>query len=456
MSEFNALDPERSLSASDLFVPKAALSGPQAHLFSGRQDLVRKSYRALSIPGAALIVHGNRGVGKSSLGWQLFELANSASPLRQKYDLGEVARPAICLWYECEARAKSFSNVLLDLLLPGKDWKQKTLFDQFPDVIDENVRNRAEKLKRGSSWEEIEKLIQSEETTSEIRSELVRYLASASSEADQDPIDFFLRHLNRAKIVAGQRDIFIFLDEFDRLEDKSGVGDFIKHCGNAQVVIIGVAETEQELIDEHKSVERKLLGSVFDVPPLDVDEISGIFSRAEEIVEHNKNYKKIEFTKNFVNKAFSDSGGYPGIAQFIGHASVVGAKVLERAQSSVARVGAKDYEHVISAIVQPEQYGETGAFARRIKDAVGKSSKRARILEVFSDFPDQWIEISDVRKKLKTDEKSDLVGNINKLMKSGILSKSKVQQDAYKFDSSTVRLLVRLAVHAGAKITTSP
>jgi len=62
------------IDARQMFVHKQAIRHDNQQFFTGRQTLLSTALDALAVPGAAMIVHGDAGVGKTSLAWQLLEI----------------------------------------------------------------------------------------------------------------------------------------------------------------------------------------------------------------------------------------------------------------------------------------------------------------------------------------------------------------------------------------------
>lgn len=87
--------------------------------------------------------------------------------------------------------------------------------------------------------------------------------------------------------VAGSRRVAVFIDEFDRLasdDTRLLFADTIKtlsdELGQATVVLVGVADTVDELVAEHRSIERALVQ--IHMPRMSQDELAEIVTRGME------------------------------------------------------------------------------------------------------------------------------------------------------------------------------
>src|SRR5208282_3874585 len=113
--------------------------------------------------------------------------------------------------------------------------------------------------------------------------------------------------------------VLILLDEFDVVQNKSGVGSLIKSLTSNKVKfgICGIARDLTELVDDHQSIERLLEEGAIDVKPMSQEETRGIFTRAQEL------YKgQVSFSDSVIDKIVQLSDGYPYLAQLIGRSCI--------------------------------------------------------------------------------------------------------------------------------------
>jgi energy-coupling factor transporter ATP-binding protein EcfA2 len=201
---------ERMRLVAEAFRPSAPID--RRALFAGRSDQIAELFSAVAQPGQHAVVYGERGVGKTSLAAVTAELLASSGALavRTTCDSGD-----------------DFASV----------WR-KALGE---------ISLRSEN--RGIGFAP---------TANEVHRP-----ASALLEGAEVTPHVVVRGL---ETLARLAPIVIFLDEFDRLASSSCRAlftDTIKALSDrvvpATIVLVGVADTVDELIREHRSVERALV-----------------------------------------------------------------------------------------------------------------------------------------------------------------------------------------------------
>lgn len=200
-----------ALDAGRVFTPGAPID--EKALFAGRTDQVRQVVDAVSHAGQHAVIYGERGVGKTSLASVLSDFLRGAGQ-------GILAPRVNCdgsdtyssLW------RKAFSDIELSRERQGIGFQSETtlerqsIADQLPtEISPDDVRRTLTRLSRGIL-------------------------------------------------------LIVIFDEFDRLP-RSGIAglmaDTIKmlsdHSVSATLVIVGVADSVDQLIKEHQSIERALV-----------------------------------------------------------------------------------------------------------------------------------------------------------------------------------------------------
>jgi hypothetical protein len=194
--------------AASVFTPTAPID--EVSLFTGRIEQVRSVIRAVNQKGQHAILYGERGVGKTSL-------ANVLHTFLQNQD--RILSPRV----GCDGM-DTFESL----------WKK---------VLDEIWMHR--KMRPAGFGPEQENSYSS--------AELIEGAVTPDS-------------VRRALTIISQGALpILIIDEFDCLDRKvkHGIADTIKalsdHAVNATVVLVGVADSVGELIEEHESVERALV-----------------------------------------------------------------------------------------------------------------------------------------------------------------------------------------------------
>ncbi len=208
-----------------VFTPGAPIN--ERDLFAGRKEQVLKIIDAISQRGCHAILYGERGTGKTSLS----NMISAFLARRQAFIVSrtncDISDTYASLW------AKAFKDIEAAKRQPniGFGGLRNPLAPPPPDIM-----------------------------------------------ADPDTPDGVRRTLDAQSTTAS---LIVIFDEFDRIrrpEAITAMADTIKalsdHAVNATVLIIGVADSVDELIREHQSIERALI-QVF-MPAMSPGEIRGI------------------------------------------------------------------------------------------------------------------------------------------------------------------------------------
>ncbi|HJQ99155.1 MAG TPA: ATP-binding protein [Candidatus Polarisedimenticolaceae bacterium] len=199
---------ERVLEVGRVFTPTAPID--ERSLFSGRDAQIRRVIDAVNQKGQHAIIFGERGVGKTSL-----------------------------------------ANVLASFLsVPGSIILAPRINCDSEDSFD-------------SVWRKVFELI---ETTKPAAAGFARTASGRERVADLIPGSITPNDVRAALVTLAQMSLpILIIDEFDRLNEapRRAVADTIKslsdHAVRATVVLVGVADSVDELIREHQSVERALV-----------------------------------------------------------------------------------------------------------------------------------------------------------------------------------------------------
>lgn len=214
--------------AGSVFTPGAPINEKQ--LFAGRLEQVRSILGAVSQRGYHAILFGERGVGKTSLSNVLPDFLGGTSVTILSRTNCDASDDFTSLW------RKGLQDIVLSQSRPGLGFTSSDTIS-----IDSLVNSLPSTL-----------------TPNDVRRTLAQLAPSAS--------------------------IVIVFDEFDRIADKSvttAMADTIKalsdYSVNATVLIIGVADSVDDLIREHQSIERGLVQ--IPMPRMSDEEISEIISK---------------------------------------------------------------------------------------------------------------------------------------------------------------------------------
>ena len=251
---------ERWMLAGQVFTPGSPVS--ERDLFAGRQDQINRIMEAVSQRGFHAVLFGDRGVGKTSL-------ANVLSAFLQ-----EVGAKVLFARANCDA-TDDFSSL----------WR-KVLQEITVLEIREGIGFDAKKK------------------------QLHRKLVEALPEVLR-PDD-----IRRTLTFAGQSiTLVIAIDEFDRLTDRvvaALVADTVKALSDsaspATVILIGVADSVDQLIEGHRSIERSLVQ--VPMPRMSSQE-------TEQIVHKGVERLKMKITKEAVAEIVRLSQGLPYVTHML-------------------------------------------------------------------------------------------------------------------------------------------
>jgi len=309
----------------EVFTPHRPVKSVE--LFFGRQKEVQSIIEQINTPGQHSLLYGERGVGKSSL-------ANVSSYLL----FSELVEGKLYM-ERCDS-STSFESIL-----------QSALKDADVDITIRQIDSSRQEGKSAKiSIKVAEGQLGTEQEVSEMRNGPAVYV-SPSLAAD----------------VLGKTRGLLVVDEADALDrpvDKKRLAEFIKLLSDSdaqfKVLIVGVAETGEELIAGHESVSRCLRETRLDRMP--DNELALIIAEGAKKL-------KLSFDESVIDAIVKLSAGYPHFTHLL---------ALKCAEDAVA----EGYIHV-------EKEHLRVSMSQAVEDAVG-SLKRAYMNAVRSYGTDQY------------------------------------------------------------------
>ena len=287
-----------SIDAAKYFTPNVPID--RKTLFAGRSAQILSVIDAVHQKGQHVILYGERGVGKTSL----------SSVVSQFLDV----YPILCPRVNCD-RTDTFESVWEKLFNEIEVLSER----QLPGFANEVTRNRMT----------ARQLFQGDLTPNGVRKALARL------SADSLPI--------------------LILDEFDRLSPagKSVFADLVKMLSNhavpATVVLVAMADSVNELIEEHESVERALVQ--VRLPRMSRSEIG-------EIIENGMGELGLRIERAAKDRIVLLSQGLPHYAHLLGLHSVRSAALRKTPEI----VEISDVEQAIATALANAQQSIRTAF----------------------------------------------------------------------------------------------
>ena len=305
-----------ALRVSTVFTPSAPVS--RTELFAGRTDQLRRVVDAINQQGQHVVIYGERGVGKTSLANILSEHLHSPSGLISPHITCEAADDYTSLWRKVFAEIELTKRVRGIGFQPGESDLRAPMVDMLPQRL----------------------------TTGDVR--------------------------NALRLIAPTNLLVIIIDEFDRLgtqATRAAIADTIKmlsdHSVLATLVLVGVADTIDELIKEHSSVERALVQ--VPMPRMSKTEL-------EQVLMKGLNALGMQITGVARNRIATLSRGLPHYTHLLGlHAT---RRAIDEGTRRV------DVRHVESAIEEALAHTQqsTKSMYHKATMSQRKGSLRAQVL----------------------------------------------------------------------------
>jgi hypothetical protein len=409
--------------------------------FVGRAAQLIDCTKAVNAPLSLIAVYGKRGVGKSSLMRQVQQMALGDYTLLKYAGLQKhipvKPRRYLTVYYTCDAMIKGGTDLLTRLCNDQNE--EDGLLRLVPNDGKEVVEfERVKEVSGGADLKVVNwgaKGIESSKYARTVPGDVVQTF--------RNYVSAIVNHQVKGKM---KRDgLLVLLDEFDVIQDKSGIGSLIKSLSSADVkfAISGIARDLSDLVEDHASVERLLEEGAIHVKAMAPAETSQIFSTAERLFKN-----QITFTLDVVTQISSLSGGYPYLAQLLGKECVSVANNNGTAHIDGGILG-KVLDDVRSGTAFP-------TLESQYQRAIGDSEDRKILLHFLAEQEDRadisTNELGSVLvKRLRQDAKDMGIEYVDQLIprlldrKFGpALFRLPERQGVYEFVNPVFRLYVRL------------
>ncbi|RME56013.1 hypothetical protein D6779_11430 [Candidatus Parcubacteria bacterium] len=345
------------------FSPAKEIQNPE--LFVGRKEEIRKGMAALMTKGGFLAILGLRGVGKSSIAYQIKLIAEGNDRLPKLLDLARFLPRKrfnyIVHYIRCDNFVRDIPTLLKRILFG--DENNPSLFS-----LTKAGERQALEFKKVLEAQIGGNIIAAQASVK--GSEEIRYAPYISD----DLIGQFRQVLGMVTKDNWQKrsGLLILIDEFDIVENKRGFGSLIKACSSDFVKfgIVGVGTSISELISDHDSVGRQ--ANIIHVPLMPEHELVHILKRAEHIVG-----RAITFDEAAQLEIARRSEGFPYFTHLMGKETMLLA--FHRRNSLVTLA---DVQALFTTIVQgnlPTIYEDL------YHRAVGNSTQKEILLKILAD-----------------------------------------------------------------------
>jgi hypothetical protein len=294
----------------NVFTPNSPITSPTK--FAGRAKQIEQLLNALASEGADLIALGERGCGKTSLGYMLHNIAQGRLEILDYYGLRQ------------QLEKKGFLQFVKDLL-EGKKKKFNVIWvDAFKRTVDEVIHAVLTRRRDRDFGAGLLSYIPNEAEQIEISSKIgFDNVFTAEGEVKQVHIPPKPLNIKEGFELAMQRyadrhneELLIIIDEFETVKDKPEISQYLKSVKHARFVLMGIASTALELIGEHASVARET--QAIKLEQMQDDELRLILKIGESILA-KYNYS---FSPEAMDEIIKHSYGSPYWCHFFARALI--------------------------------------------------------------------------------------------------------------------------------------
>ena len=402
------------------FYPSSKITDPK--LFIGRRKEIIKLVDYIQEDGACIFIYGSRGVGKSSIAYQIKLIAegdlNIPKFINIEKDLPEKGLHYLTTFITIDDSINDMYRLVQAIINGGNESESLFSFTnegtRKVDAIKEKFKFSAKIFDFGTEFER-------EDTRTE-------------KQLDDNTIDLFKQLLNIIKRENRQSNgLLIFIDEFDRLGNKNGIASLIKSCSDdfTKFIFSGIASNISELSSNHLSINRQL--KAIKLHPMSNYEIDRILTRAEDYMDHIVSF---EITaRNAIN---SFSNGYPYYAHLIGKESALATYDENKIKVTINEVNAC-IEELTSGELNP-------IYEDLYIRAIYKKPKIELLLKLLSEEDIDEFNVEDIEGIAKDFEIEEVETLLNELIKiensESILTVTKPEH--YRFSDPFFRVYCKI------------
>ncbi len=225
--------------------------------------------------------------------------------------------------------------------------------------------------------------------------------------------------------------ILFIIDEVDRIKDRTDLASIIRSRGadtRIKFAVVGVGTTPQELILNHESIVRQISDGCVEMPPMEPDELRGIFDNAHVELAADK----FRFTQEAQEWIISVARGHPYYVHLLGKHSLLKAAIARETNitADIARDALAEIAMKGTARIQETVY----------QKAIGHSYVRELILKTFAGVADDEVNTTSVYQKIVAARPMDIssisvyVGNLGSEKFGQVIEKTRERH--YRFRDS--------------------
>ena len=409
--------------------------------FVGRTALLENCISAINSSLGVIAIYGKRGVGKSSLLRQLQQMALGDYLLAKNSGLTHLIpqrpRKYLTVYYQCDSMIANATELLSRLCNDQND--EDGLLRLVPDDGKEVIEfTRSKEVHAGADLKVINWGAKGLEST--------KYAKVVPDDIVQTFRNILHSIVNHQVKKRMKRDgLLILLDEFDVIQDKSGVGSLFKSLSSNEIkfAVCGIGRDISTLVHDHGSIERLLeQGSLF-VRTMSPSETEAIINKAQELFDN-----QVTFAQKVKNEIVRFSEGYPYFVQMLGKECVAEANRIDEAIVT---------EDIFNCVLENIRNGRCFPnIESTYQRAIGNSEDRQLLLHLLADQKEERtifnedvgrVFLRKVRKDAEDFDIKNLDQNLPRLIEKRygpILEKIEERPGVYEFTNPIFRLYVRL------------
>lgn len=405
------------------FSPAQEILDPQ--LFVGRRLEIEDGMRALLNAGGFLSIFGLRGVGKSSIAYQIKLIAEGDKTLPGFFGIEKLIPHKGFNFLVHYIRSDGFVKNIPDLMrriIFGDD-RNQSLF---------SLTNAGER-----QLTEFKRILEAEGGIgvfgAKVGAKGTEHKTYREYVSD-DIIQQFRKLLGTVHKDNQTRSGFLILvDEFDTIPDKSGFASIVKTCSTEFIRfgVIGIATSVTELIEDHASIGRQI--DTIHVPLMPDSELRHILRRAQYKVDD-----AIVFDDSAVVQIAEQAQGFPYFVHLLGREAMLMAFMAnsQRVLPQHIRALAKKINDGRLSTIYEDIY----------QDAVKHSPYREILLKLFSEQDSDEIATAPVyatAKEFGITNPSQLMKELtHQENRAGVLTK--VRERYFRFTDPVFKVYARM------------
>ncbi|HHB74913.1 MAG TPA: hypothetical protein ENK84_00005 [Desulfobulbus sp.] len=339
-----------------------------AKKFAGRKEAVSEAYFSLLADGANIAVVGNRGIGKTSFARQIDNIARGDNTLLHRLNLSHDKKFDFLTVYLACGNIVTNTADLLERLLTTSN----CLGDWIYDIPGAKREIEAYSPELGAKIFGVGANLSGTKTTES------NYTPAISAHS----IDTVFTNVCHAIIKEGVTSdgVLIIIDEFDQVSDPTGMAGLLKSLATnvpkLKFCIVGVAQDIHNLMKDHQSADRLFAGSILNLPPMSVPELTDIVRIAETSIED-----RIKFSKEATSHLVKLAQGHPYMVH------LVGKYALRNAFQNKNKI--IKYNDITNALRSIAERGADPILESRYKKAVASSPQREIVFRALAQVRQQ-------------------------------------------------------------------